>query len=76
MVQPRRGQPSAAGVVPGGGECRYCQWYSGLKKPTSRGTCFRFPPQVVWDSDTNQAGSRWPSVGAKDACGEFRRRAQ
>jgi hypothetical protein len=51
-------------------DCRFYEGGSGL--PTSNGTCRKKPPRVVYE-DGPAAVTRWPTVRARDWCGEFRR---
>lgn len=58
--------------------CAQCVFWLEDKEPGSVGrcgTCRRFPPTVLLDSE-DSVMSLWPYTEATDLCGEFKQRVQ
>lgn len=57
--------------------CKNCAFYVSMKRKEESGDCQRYPPQLVFDEDSNRDDrvfSRFPQVHPLDWCGEFKRR--
>lgn len=50
-------------------DCAYYRPADVEDGPPRRGTCQRFPPQII-DNEFGQ-GAQWPEVERDDVCGEF-----
>jgi hypothetical protein len=52
--------------------CGNCRHWAIDEPEDERGTCQRYPPQLVaWDRDRQQPIQAWPTTHMDDVCGEW-----
>jgi hypothetical protein len=62
--------------APAGEECGTCKFYFTAGKDTTKGNCFRHPPQVVIDPTNHSTPAmdltaKLPTVSDTDWCGDY-----